>query len=56
MEEPIYTAMTKKELCQKFNVSIKTLTSWLKKIPGLNLTHQKVFTPKETKLILEHLT
>jgi hypothetical protein len=51
-----YNSISKKELCEQFGVTRKTLMVWLRKIPGLTLTNQKRFTPKETKMILNHLT
>ena len=47
---------TKGTLAKKYGVHPNTFRNWLSKIPGLILQpHQRILTPKQVKLILEHL-
>ena len=48
--------MTKSELARAYGVHVSTLNKWLKNIPDLNLMKgQRVFTPKQVRLIMEDL-
>jgi transposase len=50
------TTMSKKELCKHYKVSYETFNTWLKRIPELNEEKgQRIFTPKQVRLIFEHL-
>jgi hypothetical protein len=44
---------SKKELSQKYGISMPTLNKWLADIPELKLIpNQRIFTPKQMEIIL----
>ena len=52
--------MTRKELAVRLGSSVRSLNRWIKpimaKLEEAGYTHgQKIFTPKQVKIILEHL-
>ncbi len=53
-QQPI--TMSKKQLCEHYSISYETLNKWLKCIPELNEEKgQRIYTPKQVRLILNHL-
>ena len=48
-------ALSKKELQQAYNVSVKTLRSWLRTVPDLGHYNGKAFTPNQVSIIIKHL-
>lgn len=50
-----HKAMSKKELCALYNVSLYVLNKWLEKIPAINAKGRKTFNPAEVTIIKEHL-
>jgi len=49
-------AVTKKQLSKMYSISLPTLSTWLKKIPNLDITpYQQILTPKQVEIIFEHL-
>ncbi|MBL0200992.1 MAG: DUF4248 domain-containing protein [Chitinophagaceae bacterium] len=47
---------TKKELAILYNIHPQTLTKWINNVPNLKLDpKQRIFTPKQLKIIYEHL-
>jgi len=47
---------TKKELAIAYNIHPQTLSKWLMSVPDLNMSpKQRIFTPKQLKLIYDHL-
>jgi len=48
--------MSKGELAQAYGVHPSTLKNWLSTVPGLELRKgQRVLTPKQVRLTMEHL-
>lgn len=56
METKTYKSATRSQLAKRYGVSPETFKKWLIKIPDLTLdTRDRVFTPKQVGIIVDHL-
>jgi hypothetical protein len=56
MNTIVYPSLSKKMLAERYGVTLPTLNKWLKLVPNLeNVKTARIFTPKQVKMIMEHL-
>lgn len=56
METKTHKPATRTQLAKRYGVSTETFKKWLVKIPNLLLdSNDRVFTPKQVGIIIEHL-
>jgi hypothetical protein len=56
METIKYPSLSKKMLAERYEITLPTLNKWLNLVPNLeNVKTTRIFTPKQVKLIIEHL-
>ena len=56
MAEETYKPMNKTMLADAYGVSVQTLNKWLEMVPELEVRKgQRLFTPKQIRLISEHI-